>query len=101
MRLFNGENAFVLDMNGKLYSNKSGSSVTENPNDGLSIYPNPVNGTLHLFIPNDLDFQQAELFDMHGQSLLISNETEIDLSNYAKGIYLLNVEPKPEFTGEE
>ncbi len=91
-RLFDNENAYILDANGKLYSNQSGSTLTENRDDGISIYPNPVNDKLHLFVPKDIEFHKLEMYDLQGRSLLISMENEIDLSNYSRGIYLIKVE---------
>ena len=80
----------------------SGKTVNVNPvgveewGDGIvSLYPNPTNGivTLELTPETCSLTSEIQLFDIYGKRLQVmpvNNErTEIDLSRYATGVYLL------------
>lgn len=68
---------------------------TENQDESIQLYPNPVVDIVHLSIPKQLISSQVFLANSTGnivfQSTLNSEETSIDLSTYARGVYYLSV----------
>ena len=59
----------------------------------FSYYPNPVNSILNIFYSQELT--NVKVFSMLGQQLLAkevnANNTQIDLSSYANGVYFIQV----------
>lgn len=83
---------FVDDTN--IYWNETlvstGDKISANP---PSIFPNPTNGILHL---NNLqDVTDIQVSSMNGQVLfrekIIDSSTQLDISNFTSGMYLLEV----------
>ena len=69
-----------------------GSKVLE----GVSVYPNPTSDRVKLLL-NNLEKATISLFSLEGVLLQTMNVTNtknvnIDLSNYAEGMYLIKVE---------
>lgn len=65
------------------------SSITNNAvaTDYLKIYPNPTSNILNIEAPKGI---RVNLMDMQGKSLLtIQDATQIDMSRYAEGMYIL------------
>ena len=61
----------------------------------LSIYPNPAKNLLN--ISKVVEFGTLEIIDMNGKILLskeVTNNNQIDISKYQKGIYLINFKSK-------
>ncbi|HXS37412.1 MAG TPA: choice-of-anchor Q domain-containing protein, partial [Flavipsychrobacter sp.] len=57
--------------------------------DVIMIYPNPVTSTFHIAAPVNVNIM---ISDMQGKSLLYKeNETNIDISYFANGVYLLRI----------
>ncbi|MBO4581456.1 MAG: S8 family peptidase [Bacteroidales bacterium] len=60
--------------------------------DGVSLQPNPTDGMMEIRSNNE-KFKHIELFDIFGKRLMDSkvndNTISLDLSHYAKGMYLL------------
>lgn len=56
---------------------------------GVSLYPNPTNGIVN--IENLEPSSQIYLCDLAGNVLLISNESQINISAYNVGVYMLKV----------
>ncbi|MBL7749530.1 MAG: T9SS type A sorting domain-containing protein, partial [Chitinophagaceae bacterium] len=70
--------------------------INENTNPGgVSVFPNPSSGLLNLRV---MKFENANIrvFDILGQEIHNSRmsdiNTQIDLSNFAKGLYVVKVE---------
>ncbi len=89
---FDGDNIFDIMVAGSV-SNEI-VLLTQNPNaigsnkiDALSVYPNPVHDVLHISSANNL--QQVEIFDITGRQVLTTNQTDIDVSSFNKGYYLV------------
>ncbi len=66
----------------------------------LSVFPNPATNQLTIIIPKNGSVIKAELVDVQGKSVLsnslndnsnIVNQHTLDVSNLAKGIYILNL----------
>lgn len=70
-------------------------SVKENDKSLLSIYPNPTNGKL--YIKSEKPIRNIQLYDLNGRLLqscsgVNQTETELDISGFANGVYLLQVD---------
>jgi hypothetical protein len=77
---------------------QEGNGVLSNPNEelqGFSIYPNPSNEGVFNFLISNNESHQVSIFDLSGRLILkkenIENSDSIDLSRYAKGIYLAKI----------
>lgn len=59
----------------------------------FSLFPNPAKTFIQLKISNNQNINRIEVFDILGKQVLIGNSIEhkIDVSNLAKGLYILKV----------
>lgn len=67
----------------------------ETASTAVSVYPNPSSGEFRLMVPSNLMGGMVKVSDLFGRVIYesaIENEKSIDLSQYARGIYLLLVE---------
>ncbi len=68
-------------------------SSTENEINKVSFYPNPVKNILYL---DNISASKATIYSLLGQQLEIKDiqttSSNIDMSKYAKGIYLITLE---------
>lgn len=53
---------------------------------GISVFPNPTTGMIYFS-----QFSEYRLSDLSGRSLIDGKSSEIDLSSFAEGVYLLNL----------
>lgn len=61
----------------------------------LSIYPNPTLGTIHINLPYPHENFSIEIYSISGhQVFLTTNNTDVDISKFETGIYILNVKQK-------
>lgn len=59
----------------------------------INVYPNPANGIVS--INSNIKILEIVIFSLNGEKLYYSNNTtEIDLSNYPKGIYFISLKIK-------
>lgn len=68
-------------------------SVEENEKTAFNVYPNPNNGIFNISTSSVSD-QKIEIKNMLGQlvySRFINGNTQIDLSNYDKGVYTISL----------
>ncbi|HOG37241.1 MAG TPA: T9SS type A sorting domain-containing protein [Paludibacteraceae bacterium] len=56
----------------------------------LSIYPNPASFELRVSGEN-LKINAIEITDLTGKIVLVSNKTDINVSNLSNGTYLVNI----------
>ncbi|TAF12678.1 MAG: T9SS C-terminal target domain-containing protein [Alphaproteobacteria bacterium] len=76
-----------------LRGNTVTSIQTEKDNEMFTVFPNPVQNQLYI-ITSETDFD-IEITNLLGQSVLKSkNNTQLDVSQLAKGTYLLNYKGK-------
>jgi len=78
--------------------NCSKSSIEEPTDINISVFPNPANNYLHIFINTEENFyQNIEIYNSAGQLVfektLLSEETEINIptSKWLEGVYLLRM----------
>ena len=64
----------------------------------ISLYPNPTNSVFNLEIPNEV-VKQVEIYDFSGKKLLKSNQHQIDVSSFATGIYMVQIQTESGKTG--
>ena len=64
----------------------------------ISLYPNPTNSVFNLEIPNEV-VKQVEIYDLSGKKLLKSNQHQIDVSSFATGIYMVQIQTESGKTG--
>ena len=92
----NSSNQTVVSNNNQSTSSVR-SFVTEQI-DNFQIFPNPSNGYFKLLLNNPEDAATIRMFDMQGRIVLeqVSKEpvTTFDVSNLAKGVYVVNVTNK-------
>lgn len=67
----------------------------ENISD-YKIYPNPANGKFFINLPKPEQLKKIDIFDSRGMLIksytnVATNILEVDISNYAKGIYLIYI----------
>jgi hypothetical protein len=74
-------------------------SVSQNKGGSVSITPNPTSDKIQISVPNDASSDQTmdiALYDLSGRQVLSQRSnganTSLDLSNLAKGVYLLEVQ---------
>ncbi|MBN1117367.1 MAG: T9SS type A sorting domain-containing protein [Bacteroidales bacterium] len=65
------------------------SGIQTNLNDNLTIFPNPTNGMFE--IQSDIPIVFVEVFDITGKFLFKSAVSTINLCDYDKGTYLLQI----------
>ncbi len=71
-----------------------GTSVAKHPMNPslMKIYPNPATDQLHLSVDPGVHVQKLELFDQTGKLVKsVSQESSLDVSDLAKGMYILRV----------
>lgn len=57
---------------------------------GITIYPNPTNGILNF--RTDSDVQNAVVYDLSGRKISEYNSSQINISSFPKGIYLVKIQ---------
>ena len=69
----------------------TGMGLKSETNSKISIYPNPTKENITISVENFNGKIQAEVFDIIGNRLQVTNETSLSLRDYSKGIYILKV----------
>lgn len=79
------------------YENNNGSlsSVSDNESNSFSIYPNPTSGRINVAVNNGNNINEVVVLDITGNVLMSesvnANNISLDLSSFAKGLYLVKV----------
>ncbi|WP_282042934.1 T9SS type A sorting domain-containing protein [Winogradskyella flava] len=88
--LISGENGGTF----KYYTNdgtlSTNSETLDNPE--LVFYPNPTSKILNIELRTPL--KQINIFNLHGQKIMQSSSSIIDVSNLSNGLYLIKIEDK-------
>ncbi len=59
--------------------------------DNFNIYPNPATNVLYITLENNLLLEKVILYNHAGQIVKTANETPVDISSLAKGVYHVEV----------
>ena len=78
---------FDLDAVGVIHD-LAHNDVTENENDFVAVFPNPVKD--QLFVKAE-DLQSVEVFNLVGQKVMSSREAVVDMSALTEGIFFVRV----------
>jgi subtilisin-like proprotein convertase family protein len=70
-------------------------SVTDNPLENSSVYPNPTKQTVTVSIPSLNEKTTITLYDLQGRAILSKEtnqlNTSFDMGNFQDGVYLVNI----------
>lgn len=58
----------------------------------ISMYPNPVDDQLHIKLPSQVKLEQARVFNMLGQKLMLTDTTLLQLGTLESGVYLVELQ---------
>lgn len=64
----------------------------------ISLFPNPTDAIFSIEVPNEV-VKQVRIFDVTGKMLLDSNQSTLNVSSFASGIYMINIETESGKTG--
>ena len=70
---------------------KDWDNVIENDMAEVTIYPNPANDYIHVEMMCTSSLQRIDLYNVTGQLMISSTETEINVSALESGIYFVNI----------
>jgi hypothetical protein len=74
-----------------LYNNNTLSTSDFNQNNlEVALYPNPVQDILSINTVNAI--KSVEVYNLQGQKVLVSNQSQINLSNLSAGMYMVRIE---------
>ncbi len=70
-----------------------GTATMENNSCPLTIYPNPVKDCLNVMVPQHVNVQKIELFDVLGQLMLrkMPSDSSLDVQGLPSGCYILRI----------
>ena len=85
---------FVMAENGKMYKNSNllTSGVSELfSKKTIEIFPNPINGLLHIEVPNGVVIEHIEWYDVLGKKVKThnGNHTTLNIADIPEGTYLI------------
>lgn len=82
---------YILYLDDISVEKENTSSITENFNTEISVYPNPTNGILN--IQTDNSIEQVYLVDLQGKRVELEFiQNSVDLTTYSSGFYILHVQ---------
>ena len=84
-------NGLHVDFNIHVIINEVPDGVEENNAVSISVYPNPAHDIIFVGANNDSPVQRIDIYDVTGQLMLSSTETEINVSTLPKGVYFISV----------
>ena len=73
------------------YLDKNYDIVIENDDMTVSVYPNPAHDYIHIETMCASSVQHVDLYNVTGQLIISSTETEINVSELESGIYFVNI----------
>lgn len=82
-----GDGVFIFD--NLVVTPTATASIGENNLNDATVYPNPVKNIL--YIKNAQNFTSASVYNVLGQPVLETKNTEIDFSNLKSGVYILKI----------
>jgi CubicO group peptidase (beta-lactamase class C family) len=86
----------AIENNGNIVSCSQSMGFEQIQEDLTSIYPNPTNGLVNIEIQNQTS-QSIKVYDLQGQLIKETTESQFDLSNFPNGTYFIKVQTKEGF----
>lgn len=83
-------NALVYIDNVNISQTTLSTSDFSQNNLDVALYPNPVNDVLN--IETALELQTIEIYNLHGQKVLSSNQKQINVSDLSAGMYMVRIQ---------
>lgn len=81
----------VFDISG-IVSDDNTLSLDDSALDEIKLYPNPTSeDKVHILMPEGKEIIKVVLYNSLGQRMLTTKNTNLDVSNFAKGAYLLRI----------
>lgn len=85
-----------VDNNGNLTTNQIAMIPEKHNKYDIKIFPNPATNTISIEIQSDkIHSFDAEIYDLNGKMIFMrnykTNNSQIDVNNFSKGIYILNI----------
>ena len=85
-----------VDNNGNLTTNQIAMIPEKHNQYDIKIFPNPATNTISIEIQSDkIHSFDAEIYDLNGKMIFMrnykTNNSQIDVNNFSKGIYILNI----------
>ena len=81
----------TIDFNVYVTINSVPDGIEENDKMTISVYPNPAHDYIRIETQNFASLQSIDVYDIAGQLVLTSNETEINVSGLESGMYFVRV----------
>jgi type IX secretion system substrate protein/outer membrane protein Omp28 len=76
----------------KLIGGITGISETQIPETNVTIYPNPAHDKINIHFNHKVSNFSVEIINAFGQIVLsVTNQKEIDVSNFTEGLYIIKV----------
>ena len=84
-------NGLYVDFNIHVIINYIPDSVDENDDVMISVYPNPAQDYIHVETCHGASVHGIEIYNAAGQLMLLSTETEINVSELESGVYFIRI----------
>ncbi len=97
LQIFHPESFYITNAGIPSLSFSTYNSISENKNLKITLSPNPATNSLTLNLNQQKNLQNTtvRIYDIQGQQLLQQNilqpQTELDISGFAKGIYIIKL----------
>jgi hypothetical protein len=74
-----------------VYGASSSSSVEDITNEQLTIYPNPSNDLVNIFVKNYKGITSTAVYNLMGNLVISTENRQVNIKSLARGIYLFKV----------
>jgi len=82
--------AYAISENRVLIKNENPLSLDVNET-GIAIYPNPAANLLTISADTNVNIEHVDIYDQYGKLVMISTESQIDISELTAGVYTVSV----------
>lgn len=96
IQMINETNGWAVGENGTILHFFPATSINQNDEPQIEVYPNPVDDVLYIYLDNRYDFRQIQLYNSTGKLIHKNNidshlEILVDVSKYPPGIYYFTI----------
>jgi len=71
--------------------NSDNLAVNDVKKENIKLYPNPVKDILKINIPNNENISELNIYNVAGQKVKTSNQSDINVESLSKGVYLIDI----------